>query len=233
MNAPRVHLPEEDRDERGELLPPMRPRRRRLNQDYQAMVAAYNAQKQFREAARGNIKMACVLCHKTRVTRAFLPCEHAAVCDACMEKNDIGPMRPNTTGKPPGRGKVGSGYIMWDMCPVCLGNILAVVPTGTTNDTGIKKRVEGMLVSVTGNGGTGTKGDEAVPQRFKTLFTRSARLLTDWTTARLKGGLHAVPPGPPTKSPLALANWDDLPAYTSSEDEFVVKPGPSHTNGSN
>jgi hypothetical protein len=215
-----VHLPEEDRDERGELLPPMRPRRRRLNQDYQAMVAAYNAQKQFREASKGTVKMACVLCHKTRVTRAFLPCDHAAVCDACMEKNDIGPMRPNGTGKAPGRGKVGSGHIMWDMCPVCLGNILAIVPVGTTQDAGIRKRVEAMLVSVSGaaSGASGVQGGDAVPQRFKTLFARSGRLLTDWSDARKAGGAPGTE-GPPTKSDLLAAGWDDLSAASSSESE--------------
>lgn len=68
----------------------------------------------------GAIKMACVLCHKTRVTRAFLPCEHAAVCDGCMEKNEIGPMRSHgngvgaqlASGKGPGRGKVRQLYSM-------------------------------------------------------------------------------------------------------------------------
>jgi hypothetical protein len=195
-----------------------------LNQDYQAITAAYNAQKQFKEAARGSVKMACVLCHKNKVTRAFLPCEHAAVCDACCEKNDIGPMRPNiATGKAPGRGKVSSGHIMWDMCPVCLGNVLAIVPCGTTQDPTIRRRVEDMLVSVAGGQGAA----EAVPQRFKTLFARAARLLRDWAEAKQSG--RGVPPGPPTKSAIAASGWEG--GWENSSDEENGEKGASGSGG--
>ena len=220
VNAPRVHLPEEDRDENGDALPPMRPRRRRLNQDYHAIVAAYNAQKQFKEAARGNIKMACVLCHKAKVTRAFLPCEHAAVCDACCEKNDIGPLRPlpgaAAAGRAPGRGKGSSGHVMWDLCPVCLASIHAIVPCGTTQDPAIRRRVEDMSVSVLGGAGAGA---EAVPQRFRMLFARAARLLVDWAHAHRSGRAA----GPPTRSDLAAAGWEGGIEPDEEEEEEEVE----------
>jgi hypothetical protein len=182
-----------------------------MNQDYQAITAAYNAQKQFKDAARGAINMACVLCHKNKVTRAFLPCEHASVCDACAEKNDIGPMRPLTLGgKALGRGKVTSGHLVWDLCPICLSNILAVVPCGTTQDPAIKGRVEAMMISVAGGSGAA----EAVPARFRSLFARSARVLSDWA---LKGDRSA---GPPTKSALLASGWDG--GLEPSDDEELT-----------
>jgi hypothetical protein len=75
---------------------PKRPKRRR---DYRRILAEYVEQAPYREAARsgfmsGTAELACVLCKQTSaaspITRAFLPCEHACVCDSCIQRCRIG-----------------------------------------------------------------------------------------------------------------------------------------------
>lgn len=63
----------------------------RLNEDYAAMAARYAAVQPYRDAARGIRTVTCLLCHKEPVKHAFLPCEHACVCDGCLKECSIGP----------------------------------------------------------------------------------------------------------------------------------------------
>jgi hypothetical protein len=58
---------------------------------------------------------------------------------------------------------------------------------------------------------------EAVPQRFKTLFARAARLLRDWADAKQSG--RGVPPGQPTKSAIAASGWEGGWENSSEDDE--------------
>ena len=102
--------------------------------------------------------------------------------------------------------------VMWDLCPVCLASIHAIVPCGTTQDPAIRRRVEDMSVAVLGGAGAGA---EAVPQRFRMLFARAARLLADWALA-LRAGRAT---GPATRSDLAAAGWvGGLEPDTDEED---------------
>ena len=101
---------------------------------------------------------------------------------------------------------------MWDLCPVCLASIHAIVPCGTTQDPAIRRRVEDMSVAVLGGAGAGA---EAVPQRFRMLFARAARLLADWAQAHRAGRAT----GPATRSDLAAAGWaGGLEPDTDEED---------------
>ena len=57
-----------------------------------------------------------------------------------------------------------------------------------------------MSISVLGGAGAGA---DAVPQRFRMLFARAARLLVDWAHAHRSGRVT----GPATRSDLAAAGW--------------------------
>jgi hypothetical protein len=102
--------------------------------------------------------------------------------------------------------------------------VLAVVPNGTVNDAAIRTRVENISVSVAGPAaaaatgqidprtagdslgplGDGFGGAEGpVPTRFRTLFKRSAKLLSDY--AARNGAEH----GPPTRSDISRAEYDN------------------------
>lgn len=76
-----------------------------------------------------------------------------------------------------------------------------------------------MLVSVgvAGAGARGVQGEDAVPQRFRALFARSARVLSDWSSAKREG--RSVQPGPPTKSDVAAAKWDIHVAGDDADDD--------------
>ena len=125
---------------------------------------------------------------------------------------------------PPTMRKEGSSYLQWDTCPLCTAAVLAVVPNGTVNDAAIRTRVENISVSVAGPAaaaatgqidprtagdslgplGDGFGGAEGpVPTRFRTLFKRSAKLLSDY--AARNGAEH----GPPTRSDISRAEYDN------------------------
>jgi hypothetical protein len=75
------------------------PKRSKRRGDYRRMVAEYLEQAPYREAARtgltsGTANLVCVMCKQagavSPITRAFLPCEHACVCDGCIQRCRIG-----------------------------------------------------------------------------------------------------------------------------------------------
>ncbi len=39
------------------------------------------------------LQVSCVLCHARTAGKAFLPCEHACVCEECMNEHKIGPFK--------------------------------------------------------------------------------------------------------------------------------------------
>ena len=104
---------------------------RKLVADYPGMVDAFKRAMPYASAAAGGAAVACLLCGEAPATRAFLPCAHACVCDACMARENIGPMRADVgaaaagsdrgggAGGGGGPGKTargGSHYLSWDMC---------------------------------------------------------------------------------------------------------------------
>jgi hypothetical protein len=129
-------------------------------QDYNELAAEYRAHEPYAAAARGGPKLPCLLCGDALATRAFLPCAHACVCDGCMKTRGMGPMKVNkallmgggaaaaaAAGAP---GKGGSSYLTWDVCPLCVGSVLAVVPCGTVQDAAVRARVEDIMNTVAG-----------------------------------------------------------------------------------
>lgn len=102
--------------------------------DYLAAARAYRAQQPYRDAARGQGTSRCCLCRggtpaeeaalllqpqgrrragppPGTVTHAFLPCEHAAVCDRCIRVHGIGPVvaTRSTSAVVSGAAAVGGG----------------------------------------------------------------------------------------------------------------------------
>jgi ankyrin repeat protein len=205
LHAPRTHTAETERPATGGRVPSSvhveeeevpapgrgmgRPRRRRMVQDYSAIVAAYNAQAPFRAAAAGTGSVMCVACHERCVTSALLPCEHAAVCERCLSD----PTHP------------------WDACPVCLAHVVAVVGVGAAADGTGRARIDAAMVARLAGASGSAVG--ALGPRFTALFGRSARLLTEWSAAKkareiAAGGLVKLRvPAPPTSSDLRRSGF--------------------------
>lgn len=195
----------------------------RRRENYLAMVQAHAAEQPYKDAAHGRVEPPkCVLCHEVRVTRAFLPCEHACACDPCIARLELGPpiarMRHmSAAGKEVSRitaadviktatggagtsaavaadsgGAAPAGAAMyWDMCPVCVAQIVSIVPIGELNGDHAKKVMAAALPLMVGG------SVQPVSTDFARLFAVSGKKLRKWVHARQTTGKWS---GPPTRS---------------------------------
>jgi hypothetical protein len=133
--------PEDDIDENGE---------RRLNADYLALAREHAQRQRFtRDPVSGAFPTGalCVLCREIEPAGVFFPCEHRCVCAGCVTAHAIGPPQrgvggEQTSGAAPEtqlrrpqeqsgqhrrEAQVGSEE-RWPFCPLCLQEILLVLP---------------------------------------------------------------------------------------------------------
>ena len=183
-----------------------RPRavRRKMIQDYSELAAEYRAHEPYAAAARGGPKLPCLLCGDALATRAFLPCSHACVCDGCMKARGMGPMKVNkallmggggttaaaASGAP---GKGGSSYLTWDVCPLCIASVLAVVPCGTVQDAAVRNRVEDIMNTVAGPAQAAATAGAAPPVA---AHAGSGPIAATLATAAAAGTASTVPKVP-------------------------------------
>lgn len=209
--------------------------------DYLGAARAYRAHQPYRDAAWGHGAVHCCVCRGAAsaaataarqdhyrcgqrgrdatatappgfVTHALLPCEHAAVCAACMVSQGIGPTpqsrlefvalgtdRYHTEVITRSGGRDGCAAVRSDRCPLCETQILAVVPIGRLADPAATAAV------ASARGDMGGGGAASPDARFRVLFARSARQLRSWVSKWQSLGNWA---GPPTQSLLGAAEWD-------------------------
>lgn len=75
--------------EAGNLAP-----RQQYNQiDYKDLIMQCQRLQPYALAAQGKSDLLCISCNERPVSRAFMPCEHASLCDACIERKGVGPFQ--------------------------------------------------------------------------------------------------------------------------------------------
>jgi hypothetical protein len=161
--------------------------------NYLGMVAAHRSYEPYVQAAQmPDFPVDCVLCQIRTVSTAFLPCNHACVCDTCMGENDIHPIVQSQWSAAnfvhPRSMTSASEATAWQHCPLCLHPIWLLARCGTLADPAINKQLTDCMAAAT------TAQFQRPSKGFERLFSKAARRLQAWCQDRRRSGRWTAPP---------------------------------------